>query len=120
MPPNKPNPPTLAAGSGVIERQAAKFDLPETIKSNPAAQAAISALTRDFEIEAARLDAIRHARGAAVKLNHLADNLGLGDDVTAGRDRQLAREYWEGMALALERLNAALAAGADSQAEGSA
>jgi hypothetical protein len=118
MPLPTASPPFAAAGAEVSSLGG--FDTLASSKPGRGAQAAVRALTRDFEIEAARLEAIRWASGASTKLRHLAENLALCDDVTAGRDRQLAREYWEGMALALERLNAALAAGADSQAEGSA
>jgi hypothetical protein len=85
-------------------------------KPSPAAQAAIAALRRDFDVGAARLEAIRYAWAASVKLRHLGENLALNDDVTAVRDRQLARENWAGMALALERLDAALAANAERRA----
>jgi hypothetical protein len=88
-------------------------DSPALIKPSPQAQAQIAALRQDFAIEEARLEAVRFAFAAATKLRHLGENLAVGDDITAARDRLTARENLAGMGLALDRLEAALSARAE-------
>jgi hypothetical protein len=75
-----------------------------SIAPNPnSKQAAIVGLRRDFVAECLRI--------AALKINHAADNVELGDDLAAERDIQIALSHWREGTTAFRELHPALARG---------
>lgn len=97
--------PAAGEAAGPVELSSSAADGSKYSPHNSEKQATIAALNREYEAEAARLQAIQSARAASTMFSHLGDYLALHMLAEADRSLESARQFGREVAQNLNRLH---------------